>query len=137
MSSHRCKACLIFCMDFRLNEHLAAFLAQQELDRDGADIIRVAGAAKNLARPHEERDRHFLIEQLQTSHELHGVRQFYIINHEDCGAYGPENITDSEEELTVHGKDLRSARTLLQERFPSSEVLTYFMWLNGRADRID
>ena len=136
MAAHHCRACIIFCMDFRLNGALTAFLSIQELDEDGADIIRVAGAAKNLARPNDPRDRDFLLEQLATSARLHGTRQFYLVNHEDCGAYGLEQVPDSDTELTLHSRDLRAGRALLQERFPTIEVLTYFMMLDGRAEPI-
>jgi hypothetical protein len=124
-------------MDFRLNKLLAEFLAEQNLDKDGADIIRVAGAAKSLARPGDPRDRDFLLEQLATSGRLHGTRRFYLINHEDCGAYGEEQVPDSDAELAMHARDLRTGRALLQKRFPAVEVLTYFMSLDGRTEPID
>jgi carbonic anhydrase len=136
MAAHGCRACIIFCMDFRLNGALTAFLSEQKLDKDGADIIRVAGAAKSLARPGDPRDRDFLMDQLVTSARLHGTRQFYLINHEDCGAYGQEQVVDSDAELAMHSRDLRTSRALLQERFPTSEVFTYFMRLDGRAEPI-
>ena len=136
MASHQCRACLVYCIDFRFHEPLANFLTAQKLDGDGADIIRVAGAIKSLAQPKEPRDREFLLEQLKVAHELHGVRQFYLINHEDCGAYGLENVVDSEEELATHRKDLRTARTLLQDHFTDSEVFTYFMRLSGKAEQL-
>lgn len=136
MAAHRCRACIIFCMDFRLNGALTAFLSEQKLDKDGADIIRVAGAVKTLARPGDPRDRDFLLDQVATSARLHGTRQFYLINHEDCGAYGQEQVPDSDAEMAVHSHDLRAGRALLQERFPASEVLTYFMRLDGRAQPI-
>ena len=136
MAAHHCRACIIFCMDFRLNGALTAFLSAQKLDKDGADIIRVAGAAKSLARPNDPRDRDFLLEQLATSGRLHGTRQVYLVNHEDCGAYGLEQVPDSDAELALHSRDLRAGRALLQERFPTIEVLTYFMRLDGRAEPI-
>jgi carbonic anhydrase len=124
-------------MDFRLHEPLANFLVDQKLDGDGADVIRVAGAIKSLARPKADRDREFLLEQLKVAYELHGVRQFFLINHEDCGAYGLEDVVDSEEELATHLSDLRTAKILLQDQFSDTEVLTYFMRLNGKAEEID
>ena len=137
MVAHQCRACLVYCMDFRLHESLENFLTDQKLDLDGADIIRVAGAIKSLAQPKENRDRQFLLEQLKVAYELHGVRQFYLINHEDCGAYGLENVEDSEEELATHRNDLRAAKTLLQDQFPDTEILTYFMSLSGTAEHIE
>ena len=133
----KCKACLVYCMDFRLHDSLANFFAQQKLDGAGADVIRVGGAIKSLAQPKEIRDREFLLEQLNVAYELHGVRQFYLINHEDCGAYGLEDVIDSQEELATHREDLRVAKALVQDRFPDTEILTYFMRLSGTAEAVD
>lgn len=136
MSTHRCRACVIFCIDFRFHGALAAFLAEQKLDEDGTDIVRLAGAARSLVRPGDPRDRDFLLEQLAASCTLHGVRQFYLLNHEDCGAYGQEHVPDSDAERAMHARDLQAARGLLQDRFPTLEVLTYFVRLDGRAEPI-
>ena len=137
MDAHQCKACLVYCMDFRLHDSLAKFFAEQGLVEAGADIIRVAGAIKSIAQPKESRDRDFLLEMLNVSYDLHGVRRFYLINHEDCGAYGLEDVPDSEEELAIHRDDLRSARALIKSLFPEVEVLAYFMWLSGKAEFIE
>ncbi len=134
---HSCRACLLYCIDFRFHAPLELFLHDQGLDKDGCDIVQVAGAARNLAHFGEGAGGRFLLEQLQISQRLHGVRQFYLVNHEDCGAYGLENVVDSEEELATHRKDLRSARGVLEEHFPVAEILTYFMRLDGTAERID
>jgi hypothetical protein len=123
-------------MDFRLHDSLANFFAEQELVGAGADIIRVAGAIKSLAQPKESRDRDFLLEMLNVSYDLHGVRQFFLINHEDCGAYGLEDVPDSEEELAIHREDLKAAKALVESRFPDVEVLSYFMWMNGKAELV-
>ena len=133
----QCRACLVYCIDFRFHESLTNFFAEQKLDADGADVIRVGGAIKSLAQPKETRDREFLLEQLNVAYELHGVRQFYLINHEDCGAYGLEDVIDSPEEFATHREDLRIAKTLVQDRFPDTEILTYFMRLSGTAEAVD
>jgi carbonic anhydrase len=137
MAEHRCKACIVYCMDFRLHQPLANFFAGQKLEADGADVIRVAGAIKSLSRPEEARDREFLLEQLNVAYQLHGVRQFYLINHEDCGAYGLEDVVDSPEEFATHRQDLHVARILLKDRFPDTEIFTYFMRLSGKAEVVD
>jgi carbonic anhydrase len=137
MGAHRCNACLVYCMDFRLHDLLDKFLAEQKLVEAGADIIRVAGAIKSIAQPKQSSDRDFLLEMLSVSYDLHGVRRFYLINHEDCGAYGLEDVPDSEEELAIHRDHLRSARDLLKSLYPDVDVLSYFMWLSGKAELIE
>ena len=134
--AHGCRAFLLFCMDYRLHRQLHEFMAAEGLDEDGADVVRIAGAAKNLARPSVPGHRSFVIEQLDTSYRLHGVRQAYLINHEDCGAYGPEEIPDKADELATHRRDLLAARDLLAEAYPGLEVKPFFMWLDGRCEPV-
>ena len=105
--------------------------AQQTLEAGSKEAI------KSLAQPKENRDREFLLEMLNVAYDLHGVRQFYLINHEDCGAYGLEDVPDSEEEFATHRHDLKAARDLVREIFPDVEILTYFMWLSGKAELVE
>lgn len=135
MSKHQCRACVVYCIDFRFHDHLNKFIANKGLDKE-ADIVCEAGAAKNLA-SEEGIGRQFVLEQLEISRRLHNIREIYLINHEDCGAYGLEDEVDSEEELEEHRKDLRCARRLLEERFAGVEIFTYFMTLAGGAIRVE
>ncbi len=137
MSTHTCRACLVFCVDFRFHQQLNGFIAETGLTEEGVDVIRVAGASKNLARPQTDGAREFLMEQLAICKRLHGVREIYLINHVDCGAYGLENVVDTKEELATHVKDLVAARQLLESHFTDTSVFTYFAWFDGRVERID
>lgn len=137
MAIHTCRATVLCCMDFRLHEALAAFLKAQGLDEDRADVIRVAGAAKTLVRPADPRDREFLLEQIRSSRDLHWAKQIYLVNHEDCGVYGPEDIPDDEEEIAIHRADLAAAEQLLLEQLPGVEVVRCFIWLDGRTEVLD
>lgn len=134
--THRCGTAILFCMDFRLRQHLQQFISDHGLQAEGTDIIRVAGATKNLARPRHERDRWFVLDQLWTAYRLHHARRFCLINHEDCGAYGPEDVPDTAQELDVHRRDLLASRDLLRLEFKDADIEAYFMWLDGRADKV-
>ncbi len=136
MSNLTCRACLVGCIDFRLHESLDRFRMNQELDKEGADFIRVAGVALNLARPKNAAARDFLIDQLKASHRLHQIKEIYLVNHEDCGAYGFEEVADSAVELATHVEDLRVAKELLGRELPDTKVLTYFLRLDGRAEPV-
>mgnify|MGYP000268168473 CR=1 FL=1 len=137
MPKLRCRACLVSCMDFRLHEPLRRFITAHDLDRDGVDVVRIAGVAKNLARPASPWEREFLLNQLKASVRLHEIREVFLVNHEDCGAYGLENVPDPEEELTLHAEDLRAAKEIVLRELPDVSVHTYFMRLDGRASRVD
>ena len=136
MSDHHCKGCIVYCMDFRLHDGLKRFMNDHGLMDDGTDVIRVAGAAKTLTRPKDPRDRAWLFEQLKISHDLHHSRTFYLINHEDCGAYGAENIKDPDEEWQIHRQDLSAAQAEVKRVFSDVEVHTFIMHLDGHAEPV-
>ncbi len=136
MTEHRCRALVVFCMDYRLNRQLASFLESEGLSHDGADIVRVAGAVKNLARPSHESVREFMLSQIQTGRRIHHIEKVYLVNHEDCGAYGPEDIPDTAQELEVHRRDLLAGKRLVERHFPGMTALPFFMWLDGRCQPI-
>ncbi|RLB54458.1 MAG: hypothetical protein DRI34_12015 [Deltaproteobacteria bacterium] len=134
--AHKCRALVLFCMDYRLNRQLFAFLDHEGLLAGGADIVRLAGAAKNLARPASEAVFHFVMEQIDTSRRLHHIDTVYLVNHEDCGAYGPEDIPDSNQELQVHRRDLLAGAKIVEEAFPGITAHPCFMWLDGRCQAV-
>jgi carbonic anhydrase len=137
MGALKCRACVVFCIDFRLHVHLNRFVAERGLDRDGAYILRVAGVALNLARPKESGARDFVTGQLDASRRLHEISEIHLVNHEDCGAYGLEGEKHSGEELATHAKDMREARAFLKGRFPGTKIHVYFQHLDGRVEEID
>jgi len=136
MGELRCRACVVACIDFRLDKALRRFLVVRGLDKDGADVVRVAGVSLSLAQPDKKWQRDFVLGQLIASHALHQIREIYLVNHEDCGAYGLECVPDSEEERARHWKDLGEAKKLVVREIPGVEVLTYFLHLDGRAEQV-
>ena len=137
MGDLTCRACVVACIDFRLDKPLRRFLVFRGLDKDGADVVRVAGVALSLAKPNKSWERDFVLGQLMASHALHQIKEIYLVNHEDCGAYGLECVPDSDEERGRHWKDLKDAKKLVELKIPGVEVLTYFLHLDGRAEQVD
>lgn len=137
MGGLKCRACVVFCIDFRLHDHLNRFVAEHGLDEDGTDILRVAGAALNLARPKDSWARDFVTGQLEASRRLHEIREIHLVNHEDCGAYGLNNAKGGREELATHVKDMQQARAFLRGCFPDTKIHTYFLRLDGRFEKVE
>lgn len=120
---HTCSTLVICCIDFRFQELIRNFL-NKEVPRD-YDLVSVAGACKNLIK---ESDRDFLIKQLGISSGLHKINKVFLINHQDCGAYGEENFPDSRAELSHHLGDLKKSKEILHSLFPSlEEIKLYFI----------
>jgi carbonic anhydrase len=136
MGELTCRACVVACIDFRLDKPLRRFLVFRGLDKDGADVVRVAGVSLSLAKPQKEWQREFVLGQLKASHALHQIKEIYLVNHEDCGAYGLECVPDSEEERARHWEDLKAAKELVERKIPGVDVLTYFLHIDGRAEQV-
>ncbi|MBW2253478.1 MAG: hypothetical protein JRI25_02625 [Deltaproteobacteria bacterium] len=133
----RCRALVVTCIDYRLHNKLTSFLSDRGLDTDGADVIRVSGGVRMLIRPAHVRDREWLMDQLRYAYEVHGVREFHLINHEDCGVYGPELEPDPEAEFVMHRQDLRSARALIERTLGDVTVCTWLMREDEPLERVE
>ena len=120
---HECEALVISCIDFRFQEHLKQFLNRKHFQN--YDLVSVAGSAKNLVASKQSSE--FLLNQVLISYNLHRVKNIYIINHQNCGAYGPSLVSGSLQEKTTHRRDLEKARQLIKRKLPSLKVKLYFM----------
>lgn len=119
--SHSCKAIMVSCMDFRLRKFLRNWTIKH-IDEGGFDRVAVAGGVKNFG---------LLVDQVALSVKLHGVCEAYLINHEDCGAYGEEGTFEK------HKEDLLLARDILKQKFPKLKVVPLYLKLNGEFVKVN
>lgn len=117
--AHSCRAIVVTCMDFRLQEMIYKWTKSNFTN--GFDRVAVAGGVRNLA---------FVLEQIETSFKLHHICQVYLINHEDCGAYGEAGNFEK------HRKDLLFAKKIIMQKFPSFEIISFYLKLNGEFVRV-
>lgn len=133
---HHCKLVVITCEDFRLHQrkdgrnYIAEFI--KSLGED-CDLITRAGAVKDLidcvGTNHES-----VCRDCDVSVRLHNAETIYLINHEDCGAYNSVyKFASKEEESAKHTADLKEAARILQKRFPTSQIKTYFAELKENS----
>lgn len=120
-AKHDCKAIVISCMDFRLRRHLRKW-AIQNLDTGGYDRVAIAGGVQNLG---------VIADQVSLSVKLHNIHEVYLINHEDCGAYGKDGT------FGKHKEDLLFAKTILKKRFPKLKVVPLYLKLKGEFVEVD
>lgn len=120
-SKHQCTAIVISCMDFRLRKHLRKW-AIKNLDVGGYDRVAIAGGVQNLG---------VISDQVSLSKKLHDIHEVYLINHEDCGAYGADGA------YAKHKEDLLFAKTILKHKFPKLSVIPLYLKLNGEFIRVD
>src|SRR3989338_1169898 len=112
---HSCQAIVVSCMDFRLRKHLREWTLKM-LDQEGFDRLALAGGVKNLP---------FVLDQVELSLKLHHIDEVYLINHEDCGAYGAEGT------FAKHKNDLTFAKKIIKQKFPKLKIVPLYLKLNG------
>lgn len=121
---HDCDLLVISCIDFRFQEPLRNFL---EKDYKGNyDLVCLAGSAKNFISGIEA-DKEFILKQVKISKELHHIKKIFLINHQNCGAYGETFASGSREEKEIHRKDLIRAKEEIKKIFTDLEVSLYFI----------
>lgn len=120
MNSHHAKALIATCIDFRLQQFINDWTAQN-FEPNTFDRVALGGGVKNLE---------VILEQVKIAHDLHHIRKVVLVNHEDCGAYAKEGTYER------HIQDLKNAKTKVNEQFSDLEVETYFLHLNGTFEVI-
>ena len=117
--AHNCRALVIHCMDYRFGKAIKQELEDEKLLGD-ADIVAMAGAAKNLVDPEMQG---FVLKQIEISKNLHDIKEVYLYNHLDCGAYGGRKAFESDEaeRLAIVG-DMEKASEVIKSHWPDLMV---------------
>jgi carbonic anhydrase len=125
------KALFLACSDGRITDPLAAL--QQELGESDADCILMPGGPLLLRGNGMER--RVALDCIRIHLELHGNPTIYLVSHQECGAYERAlgGLGFDQQELLA--RDLRRARTLLENSHPGIDVHSYIIpWReNGRG----
>lgn len=141
---------LLTCMDSRLLDEVVAFM-----DHDGLtnryDHVILAGAALGALGDGKEKRLHWrktFFDHLAAAYELRRIKDVYIIEHRDCGAYrmflgehGDFDDHEQKEERKCHHK---YAKTLEKEigkwckqNDVKLKVKSFLMDLRGRVSLLD
>ncbi len=134
--AHTCQACIVTCMDFRLHRRadgrdaLGKFVDQLGCD---CDVIARAGGVQDIVRPAGEGE-NTLLRDIGISVALHQIETIYLVNHENCGAYGSHDLPDADAECAMHNDDLDTACGILRERFSGVEVIPVLARLAEGSD---
>jgi carbonic anhydrase len=118
--AHKCKAAVVTCIDFRFQDDIRVFIEERGMGGN-VDLISVPGGVK---------DKELVLGFLELSKKLHDISEVYLVNHQECGAYGPEVAENIAKELGVHRSDLLVVKQLVEEKVSGVEVKTYFLTLD-------
>ncbi|MDE1888671.1 MAG: hypothetical protein KGJ87_01310 [Planctomycetota bacterium] len=118
-----CDTLVITCIDYRFAAANQDFINEKLGLKDNYDHISIPGSIYNLVNP-ETRD--LLFSKFALSVKLHLINRVIIITHKDCGAYGGSASFGSEiAENETLCADLRKAKALLIEKYPTLEVTLF------------
>ncbi|OGJ50876.1 hypothetical protein A2335_00850 [Candidatus Peregrinibacteria bacterium RIFOXYB2_FULL_32_7] len=120
--SHNCKAVIVHCIDFRFQKALNEFLQKNDLIGN-IDRISIPGGVKDMKK---------VLEYVELSVKLHGTKEVYLVNHQDCGAYGLGEIEFTKEK-EIHKKDLEKMKKILSEKIPGLKINILFLLKNEFA----
>jgi hypothetical protein len=115
-----CEVVAIHCIDFRVQHFLNDWLTER-FGKQNYDRVAWAGGAKDFI---------YIQDQIAIARRLHNIKKVILINHEDCGAYGPAGTKER------HVSDLSYAERMIKVQYLDIEVEKYYLHLNGEFERI-
>lgn len=135
---HHCKVVALGCIDFRFVGAMDDFI-RTRFGVEKYDLITLGGTQKNLAQPASEEVKSFVLRQFEISQALHKTDQAILIAHYDCGAYGGLAAFDNDpaKERAKHVEDLRTAKKILEEKFPGLEVVLFRIDKQADSDELE
>ncbi|MBI2469892.1 MAG: hypothetical protein HYV59_01430 [Planctomycetes bacterium] len=129
-----CDTLVITCIDYRYANANQEFINETLGLKDNYDHISIPGSIYNLVNPET---RELLFSKFALSVKLHLINRVVIISHKDCGGYGGSASFGSEiAENETLCADLRNARELLIEKYPTLEVKLFLESLVKEGDEL-
>lgn len=133
------EALLLSCMDFRLVDHTARYMASRGL-KDKYDHVILAGAALGALTDKFPAWNQTFWDHVGVAIDLHKIHKVVVLDHRDCGAYkvilGEDLAQDPVQETTAHAAQLKRLGKMIQEKYPALEVELLLMALDGKVEAI-
>lgn len=122
---HEVDHLVVTCMDHRFHDWYGDILTEEEVHR--ADKLCMPGASKALNEGQ-------LSDAILISHRLHKIKNIWIFDHTDCGAFGGLEAYDFDQavEAQAHFRSLDKAERLLNSMLPRLAVRTSVIGLDGK-----
>jgi carbonic anhydrase len=114
--NHEADVLLLTCMDFRFFLTIAEFMKGIKYDH-----VVLAGAALGAVQEENEYWGKTFFDHLGLAIKLHKVKNVFVMEHRDCGAYGPKGFgllpanPDHKDERKVHMKQVKKLAVEIQD----------------------
>lgn len=110
------------CIDGRFIKKTVDWLTRQT---GGVFDFRTGvGSSKAILANQEDRESFFKV--VETSVRLHGVKEVWLIDHMDCGAYGGSERFHDDDEKEFHIDKLTQAAKIVEDHFPDLKIKKFY-----------
>ena len=120
MTDISCEALVVHCMDYRLQRYLNDWL-DRNLGIGNYDRVAIAGGVLDI---------YSVLQQIELAVPMHQIRKVILVNHENCGAYGPAGTFEQ------HKSDLIEAERKIHALYMNLMVEKYYLKLDGAFERV-
>lgn len=120
---HHWDVLAVSCIDGRFIKRTIDWVSEQT---GGVfDFRTEVGSSKAIIDSLDDRNR--LFDVIATSLKLHSIKEVWLIDHVDCGAYnGSKEHADAEAEKDFHRNKLEEAAKIVSEKFPELTVRKFY-----------
>lgn len=136
---HGTEVMLLNCMDYRLVDHTAHYMASRGLTGKYDDIV-LAGAALGATTDKHPAWNETFWDELGVALDLHHIHKVMVIDHRDCGAYKTilqeDFAKDPAREKAVHTTYLKQLGDAIKAKYPALDVELLLMALDGKVEKI-
>lgn len=131
---------VISCVDFRLRYEVAKLLNNSLGLLGDYDELALPGASLAFDMPQYKHWQQTIEDVVALLQKLHKIKRIVFLDHRCCGAYnmvkGTELLNTREKEYTTHKKVLLKAKGHLRYRFPTLDIYTLLIGLDGIVEVI-
>jgi len=116
---HHWSVLAVSCIDGRFVRRINDWIAEQQ--GNIFDYRTEVGCSKAIIDSVEDRERLFGV--IEVAIRLHSIKEIWLIDHIDCGAYGgSKEHDDVESEESFHKQKLDEAAGIIGDKFPELSV---------------
>jgi len=133
LSSKGANALVISCMDYRFVNDSVHFFNRIGF-KDDYNKFSLAGASLGYNQTQFPEWRETCNKHIELAQQLHDINEVIVMDHMDCGAYRilyDDPTMSKQEEYTLHKKNLKKFKSMINEKFPSLKVTTLLMDVDG------
>lgn len=132
----KAKLLIISCIDFRFQDYVFNWLKDNQY-LGHCDLYSIAGCSRDLVKPLDATHKENFLRNVGISVKLHDPDEIIILDHQDCGGYAQDDtipsMLEKEKDIDRHKEFAQKARTILSEIYPSLEIKTMYIGLDGEV----